>query len=259
MELVFLGTGTSQGVPMIAFDEHACDLGDPRNWRMRTSAHVVMGRHRIQLDAGPEFRLQCIQNRISDIDLLVLTHEHADHIMGMDDLRRFCDRRNGAPIPIYSTPNGLRRIAEIYPYAVRDRPLYRGYPAFDLHPMPPRLDLEDGTIESCLLPHGRFDVLGLVFTETATGKRLAYYTDCGAVGPDARRLAEAVDVLVIDGLRREPHPTHLTVDQAVEVGHAIGARRSFLTHITHCVDHATLLRELPGDVQPAYDGLRLTI
>lgn len=259
MELIFLGTGTSQGVPMIAFHNHGCDLADPRNWRMRTSAHLRIGRHRIQLDAGPEFRLQCIHNKIEDIDLLFLTHEHADHIMGMDDLRRFCDRRDGEPIPIYSTDPGLQRIAEIFPYAVREKPLYRGYPAFNLLPMPRRLELEDATVESCLLPHGRFDVLGLVFTENATGARIAYYTDCGSVGPDARQLAANVDVLVIDGLRHEPHPTHLTVEQAIEVAHSVGAKRAFLTHIAHMIDHATLSRSLPKDVELAYDGLHITI
>ncbi len=259
MELVFLGTGTSQGVPMIAFDGHRCDLRDRRNWRTRTSAHVVLGRHHIQIDAGPEFRLQCIHNGIVDIDLLILTHEHADHIMGMDDLRRFCDRRGGDPIPVYSTPEVLRRVAEIYPYAVGPRPAFRGYPAFDLRPMPERLGLEDGTVDSCLLPHGRFSVLGLVFTEKATARRAAYYTDCGEVGAEGRRLARGAHVLVIDGLRPEPHPTHLTVDQAIEIARATGVGRAFLTHIAHAIDHETVSRSLPSNVQLAYDGLRVSV
>ena len=182
MEIVFMGTGTSQGVPMIACDCAVCRSSDPRNRRSRTSVHVVMGGVHIQVDAAPEFREQCIRNAIPEVDLFILTHGHADHVLGMDDMRRYCDRRAGEGIPVYSTPQGLDRIRSIYPYAIGSKPTFRGYPAFVLHEMPPILDLGVGTISTAILPHGRVEVLGLVFEERATGARFAYFTDCKEVG-----------------------------------------------------------------------------
>jgi phosphoribosyl 1,2-cyclic phosphate phosphodiesterase len=259
MELIFMGTGTSQGVPMIAFDGHHCDLSDPRNHRTRTSAHVVMGGHHVQIDAGPEFRLQCLAQNIRQIDTFILTHGHSDHLMGMDDLRRFCDLRGGAAMTVFTSEEGMERVKSVFPYAIGERPSSKGYAAFLPVRMPEVLELPGGKVASCLLPHGRIEVLGLVFEEAGTGKRLAYYTDCKEVGPRARELARGVDVLVIDGLRPEPHPTHLCIAEAVEVARALGAKRTFLTHLTHHVDHARVAAELPPGVEPAYDGLRVEV
>ncbi|MEN8863292.1 MAG: MBL fold metallo-hydrolase, partial [Lentimonas sp.] len=179
MELIFLGTGTSQGVPMIAQPEGVgCDLNNPMNWRTRTSIHVEMGGHYIQVDASPEFRMQCIQNEIQQIDTFILTHSHADHILGMDDLRRFCDLKGGVALPVYSNTDGLQRISDIFPYAIMDKPVVKGYPAFKLEEMPKELEVSGGLIESVVLPHGPMEVLGLIFTEKDTGKKLAYFTDC---------------------------------------------------------------------------------
>jgi phosphoribosyl 1,2-cyclic phosphate phosphodiesterase len=257
MELVFLGTGTSQGVPMIAQPEGLCDLQDARNWRTRSSVHVTVGQTRVQVDAAQELRLQCIRNEISEVDLFILTHGHADHILGMDDLRRFCDRRGGEALPVYSTEEGQERVRAIFPYALGGRPASRGYPAFDVRPMPPVLPVEGGTIRSTLLPHRPIEVLGLIFEEG--DRKIAYYTDCSGVPTEAAALARNADVLVLDGLRREPHPSHMTIDQAAATAHQLGARRTFLTHMTASVDHATVNAELPSGVQLAYDGLRLTV
>ena len=254
-----MGTGTSQGVPMIACDCPVCLSSDPRNRRSRTSVHVIMGGLHIQVDAAPEFREQCLRNSIPEVDVFVLTHGHADHILGMDDLRRFCDRRSGEGIPVYSTPEALNRVRSIYPYAIGAKPAFRGYPAFVLHEMPSVLDLGVGTVTSVLLPHGRVEVLGLVFEERETGARLAYFTDCKEVGPEARKLAGGAGVVVLDGLRQEPHPTHMSIDEACEVADAIGAPLSFLTHLTHTVDHETIEAGLPNTVRLAFDGLRLTV
>jgi len=260
MEITFLGTGTSQGVPMIGCDCDICRSADPRNRRTRTSVHVVMGGRHIQVDAAPEFREQCIRNGIKAVDTFVLTHGHADHVLGMDDLRRFCGVSGGKEaIPIYGTPDGLDRVRSIYPYAIGERPEFRGYPAFVLHEMPALLDLGVGTIASTLLPHGRMNVLGLVFSDRESGAKLVYYTDCKEVGPEARRLALGADVVVLDGLRQEPHPTHMSISEAVVVAATIGAPRNFLTHLTHSVDHAGTGAALPESVRLAYDGLKLVI
>jgi phosphoribosyl 1,2-cyclic phosphate phosphodiesterase len=259
MDVVLLGTGTSQGVPMIGCGCAVCTSSDPRNHRTRASVHVVLGNLHVQVDAAPEFRLQCLKEKVDRLDLFVLTHGHADHIAGMDDLRRFCDLLGGTALPVYSTEEGMGRVRAMFPYAVRDKPLARGYPAFALKGMPAVIELPQGTIASTLLPHGGVNTLGLLFTERGTGRRLAYYTDCKSLPPEAVALAREADVLVLDGLRPDPHPTHLSIAEAVEAAREIGAKRTYLTHLTHLSDHAALEAELPESVSPGYDGLQLTI
>lgn len=252
-----MGTGTSQGVPMIAHPEDGCDLNNPKNWRTRSSIHVVMDEHHIQVDAAPEFRMQCIHCGIETLDTFILTHHHADHILGMDDLRRFCDLKGGVALPVYSNTEGLKQVRTIFPYAIVKKPKVRGYPAFNLHKMPSMLELSGGRVESITLPHGSIDVLGLVFTEASSGKKLVYFTDCKSVDADAQALAEGADVVVLDGLRFKPHPSHMTVDEAVQVAIKIGAPLSYLTHMTYKVDHESTEAKLPENIHLAFDGLRL--
>jgi phosphoribosyl 1,2-cyclic phosphate phosphodiesterase len=259
MEVIFLGTGTSQGVPMIACDCAVCTSDDPRNQRTRASIHVVMDGLHVQVDAAPEFRLQCLREKIQQLDVFILTHGHADHIAGMDDLRRFCDLHGGVALPVYTTAEGMTRTRAMFPYAMGEKPAAQGYAAFKLAAMPPVFDWPQGTIHSTLLPHGDLNTLGLVFTERSGGKKFAYYTDCKSVPPEAIALARGADAMVLDGLRATPHPSHLSIDEAVAVARAIAAPQTWLTHLTHTSDHATLAAALPPGVQPAHDGLRLKI
>jgi phosphoribosyl 1,2-cyclic phosphate phosphodiesterase len=259
MEVIFLGTGTSQGVPMIACDCAVCTSTDPRNRRTRQSIHLVMDELHVQVDASSEFRLRCIEERVTWIDFFILTHGHADHVAGMDDLRRFCDLHGGAALTIYATDEGMGRVLSIYPYAILDRPLVKGYAAFNLQQMPERLELPQGTIESTLLPHGGVNTLGLAFTERSSGRKFTYYTDCKSVPPAAVELARGSDVVVLDGLRPMPHPSHMTIDEAVAVAAEIAAPLTYLTHLTHLSDHAATEAKLPLGVRLAYDGLRLQL
>ena len=254
MEIFVLGSGTSHGVPMIACDCGVCTSADPRDQRMRASVHVVMDGLRIQVDATPEFRLQAIRARLPRIDLFVLTHGHADHILGMDDLRRFCDVREDGVLPVYCGEEGEHRIRAIYPYALLPpRPQRDGYARFDLRRMPARLELPEGTIESTPLPHGHVETLGLVFTERSSGRRFAYYTDCKTVPPAGQDLARGADLLLIDGLRPQPHGSHQSISEAVEMIGRIEPRRAYLTHIAHSVAHADEDRLLPTSVRFAQD------
>jgi phosphoribosyl 1,2-cyclic phosphate phosphodiesterase len=239
--------------------EGSCDLSDPRNWRGRTSAHVRMGEMAIQIDAAPEFRLQCIRDRIEWIDLFLLTHGHSDHVMGMDDLRRFIDLRDGRALPVYSTPEGLQRVAEVFPYAIRPKPEFKGYPAFAPELMPAQLTTSAGTISMTLLPHGRVEVMGLVFEEAETGKKLAYYTDCKRLTPKAVELAKGADLIVLDALRPMPHPTHMTLHEAIEAAEELGARQTFFTHMTYMIDHARDSKRLPRGMAFAHDGLKVEL
>jgi phosphoribosyl 1,2-cyclic phosphate phosphodiesterase len=259
MEVIILGSGTSQGVPMIGCDCAVCTSTDPRNKRSRTSIHVVMDGLHVQVDAAPEFRLQCLREGIGKLDLFLLTHGHADHIAGMDDLRRFCDLAGGQGLNVWSTDEGVSRVTAMYPYAILERPVVRGYPAFKLAVMPPRLDFPQGSIQAFLLPHGPISVLGLVFSEASSGKRFAYYTDCKRITPDAMEAVKGADALVVDGLRPEVHPSHMNFEEAIAACQQIGAGRSWLTHLTHFTDHAAFEATLPPGIKLAYDGLRFEV
>jgi phosphoribosyl 1,2-cyclic phosphate phosphodiesterase len=259
MEVIFLGTGTSQGVPMIACDCAVCASDDPRNRRTRASIHVVMDGLHVQVDAPPEFRMQCLREKIRRLDVFILTHGHADHVAGMDDLRRFCDLIGGNALTVYSTEEGMGRVLAMYPYAMAERPIAKGYAAFKLVAMPTLLDFPEGTIQSTLLPHGGVNTLGLVFTERSSGKKFVYYTDCKRVPREGVEFARGADILVLDGLRPEPHPSHLSIAEACAAAEEIGAPQTWLTHLTHHTDHGPAEAALPGGIKFAYDGLRLSL
>ncbi len=259
MEVIFLGTGTSQGVPMIACDCSVCTSADPRNRRTRASIHVVMDGLHVQVDASPEFRLQCLREDVRKMDMFILTHGHADHIAGMDDIRRFCDLLGGTAMCVYSTEEGIGRVLAMFPYAIAERPISKGYAAFKLIPLLEALEFPQGTIQSTLLPHGGLNTLGLVFTERSSRKKFVYYTDCKRVPAAAVQLARGADAVVLDGLRAQPHPTHMSIDEAVAVAKEIGAEQTWLTHLTHLNDHEALREVLPSGIAPAFDGLRLSL
>ena len=178
MEVIFLGTGTSQGVPMIACQCAVCTSADPRNHRTRTSIHVVMDGLHVQVDAPPEFRLQCLRESLAWVDCFILTHGHADHIAGMDDLRRFCDLLGGTALTVYSTEEGLGRVLAMYPYAMTERPIAKGYAAFRLETMPECLEISAETDQGEVMGvrHRDFIVEGVQFHPesilTIEGKRL---------------------------------------------------------------------------------------
>jgi len=255
-----MGTGTSQGVPLIACDCPVCASLDPRDVRYRTHVHVEMGGLNLQVDAAPEFRLRALELGLRKIDAVFLTHGHADHILGFDDMRRFCDLRGAEALPVYGEEFGLERLRAIFPYAILDKPKVRGYPAFIPKLMPESLSLGDaGMVRSALLPHGRFQTLGLVFEERATGSKLAYYTDCKGLGKDAVDLARGADLLVIDGLRERAHPSHMNFEEAVAAARQVGAARTLLIHMAHEWSHAKLEDWLPEGMAPAHDGLVLEL
>ncbi len=244
---------------MIACHCDVCTSLDPRNRRTRSGLHVVMDGLHVQVDAAPEFRLQCIREGIEKMDFFILTHGHSDHVMGMDDLRRFCDLIGGKALTVYTTDEGMHRVLSIFPYAIVERPVSTGYAAFKLLQMPPVLELPQGTIRSALLPHGGINTLGLVFEEKSSGRKFAYYNDCKRIPREAVALAKGADVVVLDGLRVEPHPTHMNIEEACAAAAEIGAPTSYLTHLTHRIEHGEWSNKLPAGVLLAYDGLRLKL
>ncbi len=260
LTVTLLGTGTSTGVPVIGCDCDVCTSSDPRDARLRTSAHIVAhaleGDVHVQIDVGPDFRTQALRAGLEDVDGLVITHEHFDHVVGLDDLRPFFFGDRPA-VPVFARPGTADALRSMFRY-VFDR-TYPGASRLDLHPVDGPFVISSRTSKGSVevvpitAPHGRFEVMGVRIGN------FGYLTDAGSVPPEARAVLEGVDTLVLDGLRPEPHPTHLTFLEAAAVAADVGARETWLTHVTHNVLHAQADAMLPDGVRLAYDGLVLEV
>jgi phosphoribosyl 1,2-cyclic phosphate phosphodiesterase len=257
MRLTFLGTGTSFGVPQIGCDCAVCSSSDPRDKRTRSGAILQAAGATILIDTPPELRLQLIAGGFSRVDAVLYTHEHADHVNGIDDLRIFSVRQR-KPLPIYGPAETLQQVRASFNYIFDEavRP-YEGTskPSLSLHPTEPDRLISVAGIE--LLPlafqHGHLRVFGY-----RVGG-LAYITDVKVIGERERERLRDLDVLVLNSLWWRPHPTHLSIAEAIETARALGARRTYLTHLTHETGHADLEARLPPGVLPAYDGLTVEV
>lgn len=253
MRLTLLGTGTSFGVPQIGCTCRVCTSADPRDRRARTAALVESAGARILIDTPPELRLGLLAAHVGAVDAVLYTHDHADHTHGIDDLRALSGGSRGT-LPIYGPKDSLERMRVKFDYIFD--PNVPAIPS-SARPSVTATALEPGRVARIagldVLPiafqHGPSLVFGYRF-----GK-LAYVTDVQRVGEDAVKALAGVEVLVLNALFYRSHPTHLSVPEAVAAARAIGASRTFLTHLTHETAHADLERDLPPEVRPAYDGL----
>lgn len=257
MRLTFLGTGTSFGVPQIGCECAVCRSTDPRDKRTRAGAIVESDGATILIDTPPELRLQLIATGFSNVDAVIYTHEHADHINGIDDLRMFSVRQR-RPLPVYGPPETLDRLRSSFNYIFDDAVLpYEGTskPSLEMHAVEPGRPFPVAGVDVLPLAfrHGHLRVFGYRFG------RLAYVTDVKSIPEAERECLSGLDVLVLNALWWRPHPTHLSIDEAIEAAQAIGARRTYLTHLTHETGHAELAARLPQGIFPAYDGLTVEV
>ncbi|MCH7838875.1 MAG: MBL fold metallo-hydrolase [Planctomycetes bacterium] len=254
MEVIILGSGTSHGVPMIGCDCEVCTSDDPRDRRTRPSIFVRVGGCHFLVDTAPELRLQCLANNIKRLDAVLFTHHHADHVMGLDDLRRF-NWIMKRKIPCYGSQQTVSALQRMFSYAFDPKPgSPHSSPQLELHAIDSQPFAIGGeTIIPIPLMHGPMPVLGLRFG------RFAYCTDCNVIPEESLALLRDLDVLVLDALRNTPHPTHFTIDQAVEMAQRIGAKTTYFTHMTHELGHEATNRKLPKGMALAFDGLRIAV
>lgn len=257
IQLTFLGTGTSQGVPVIGCDCAVCCSVDTRDARLRTSAMVEVGEKRFVIDAGPDFRQQMLRERVSHITAILLTHKHKDHIGGLDDVRalNFVDYPHEIhTVNIYGTRDTCACVRKDYDYAFSANP-YRGVPQMALHEFGTEpFEIEGVEIVPIRGEHSRFEVTGFRFG------RLAYLTDFKAIDSAECEKLRGVEVLVVNALRFEPHDSHFSVEEALQLVDKIAPKRTYLTHMSHDIGlHCVANLRLPDGVEFAYDGLKIEI
>lgn len=253
MKITFLGTGTSHGIPMIACNCKVCISANPKNKRMRTSVLVSKNGCNILIDATPELRLQCIKNNVTRLDAVLITHPHADHIFGLDDLRRF-NMIQRADIPIYGASDTMNTIRNIFAYVFNSEPDHGGYkPRFSLNIINGNLELAGFSIVPIEAVHGDGQVTGYRF------ENFAYITDASKIPNESLEKLKGLDVLVLGALRYIPHVKHFSIEQALNVVKQLKPLKTYFTHMCHDIEHEEDNRKLPSGVEFAYDGLVIDI
>lgn len=247
--VTFLGTGTSHGVPMIGCRCAVCRSDDPHDRRLRPSIHVqIDGGPAILIDTATDLRQQALTNDITRVDAVLFTHSHADHVMGLDELRRF-NATSGRKLPVHADAKTGAELRRIFSYAFEPpKGPGGGVPDLALVEIDGAFEVEGLTVRPVPVMHGPQPILGFRIG------RFAYLTDCNHVPETSMALLGGLDVLVLDALRHRPHPTHFTVKDAVEVAGRIGARETYFTHICHDLPHAATNADLPAGMALAYDG-----
>jgi phosphoribosyl 1,2-cyclic phosphate phosphodiesterase len=255
-QMILLGTGTSNGVPMIGCHCDVCESSNPRNKRTRSGVVIQGPAGNFLIDTPPELRLQLVRERVDMVGAAVFTHAHADHLFGLDDLRIFSYYLKQA-ISLYCEPETERRIRKSFDYAFDDPYASRHFgavPQFQVHSIGTEpFELMGLLVRPIRLWHGEMPVLGFRIND------VAFCTDVSRIPDESWALLEGLDVLVLDALREKPHPTHFNLPQALNVVQQAGPRQAYLTHISHVLEHETTNARLPPGVALAYDGLRIPL
>lgn len=247
-----MGSGTSSGVPVIGCDCSVCSSDNPKNQRFRAGLKIEFDGRVVLVDTPTDLRQQALRFGLSRLDAILFTHAHADHMFGLDDVRIFNFRQRRA-IPCYGSAATLESLRRTFAYIFQTGQRGGGKPQLDLHPIDGQFELFGRSLTPVPVLHGEMPVLGFRFGG------LAYVTDCSYISPASRELLEGLEVLILGALRYKPHPTHFSIEQAIEVAAETGARRTFFTHLAHDVDHHRPQLALPPGVEFGYDGLVLEV
>jgi len=252
MKLTFLGTGTSTGVPTLGCRCRVCTSADPRDQRTRPSLLLEYDGRAVVIDTTPDFRAQALRHQMQRLDAAVFTHAHADHILGLDDVRPFYFRQQ-TPIPIYADAHCLENIRRTFQYIFDGLYPYGGIARLDPHLIDGPFDLWGLRLTPVPVLHGNLPILGFRFGQAA------YLTDFSAIPETSLPLLDGLEVLILDALRPKPHPAHSSIEQSLAWVEQLKPRRAFFTHMAHQVSHAEISASLPPHVRLAYDGLQLDL
>jgi phosphoribosyl 1,2-cyclic phosphate phosphodiesterase len=257
LAITFLGTGTSMGVPMIRCQCEVCQSKDPRDQRLRSSVYVQTSARSWVVDTGAEFRIQALREKIQNLDAVLYSHSHADHIMGFDDLRRFGSAPGGA-IPIYASRETMQNMQTAFSYAFSGEARFPGYVLPEPHLILGPFVLGQTEIHPIRVEHGNAHVFAFLFRQ-AGRSLVAYMSDCKRVDPEGLKTLEGVDTLILGTPCRREHPTHMNMIEGMALAKRLSPRQTYFTHLSHDFGHAATQKELPGNVFLAYDGLRLEL
>jgi len=252
MKLTFLGTGTSSGVPLLACNCKVCTSSDPHDKRTRPSILIEVGGRSLVIDTAPDFRTQALREGMQRLDAVLFTHSHADHILGLDEVRIFYFRQQ-KPIPIYASAQSLQDIKRTFKYIFDGTYPFGGIARLDPHVIDGPFEAQGLKIVPIPVLHGNLPILGFRING------VAYLTDVSNIPESSYPLLEGLEVLILDTLRRHPHPTHMTVEQSLKVMERLKVRRGYCTHIAHELGHEETNAQLPPHVRLAYDGLQLDL
>ena len=255
MKITFLGTGTSQGVPVIACTCPTCTSIDIKDKRLRTSAYIEIGGQHFVIDIGPDFRQQMLNQNLNELDAILITHEHNDHVIGLDDVRPFNFIQKKS-IPIYGLKSVLLDVRSRFSYIFKTEK-YPGSPSISLHYVEPQMAFEVNGVEIIPLAatHGNIPVLGFLFEQ-----KLAYLTDVKHMTESEIAKIRNIDVLVLNALHHREHHSHLNLKEAVQLIHKINPKKTYLTHMSHRMGlHSLVESQLPQNIHLAYDGLQINL
>ncbi len=254
MKVTFLGTGTSSGIPMIGCDCKVCSSTNPKDKRLRTSAMISVNDVNIVIDVGPDFRQQMLSNQVKNVDAILITHEHNDHIIGMDDIRPF-NFNSGKQMDVYAIERTAIELKDRFKYIFRNE-AYPGAPQIRLHIIDPQVSFEISGIKITPIEvmHGRLRIVGFRIGD------FTYVTDAKTISLSEMEKIRGSKVLALNALRRKEHHSHLTLQQAIEVVQEIQPDTAYFTHFSHWLaTHEELETELPNNIFPAFDNLNIEI
>ncbi|MGA2695489.1 MAG: MBL fold metallo-hydrolase [Terriglobales bacterium] len=249
--LTVLGSGTSMGVPTIGCNCAVCHSSDPHDRRTRPSVLIEYDGHGVLIDTTPDFREQAIREHIRHLDAVIYTHTHADHILGIDDLRPLSYHHKPGKLPLYAKPDAAEFLQNMFRYIFEPKYKFGGLPQVELRAIDSPVDLFGAKFEPVTVIHGETEIYGYRFGSAA------YLTDHSSIPLISLGQLRNLDILFLDALRHMPHPTHSTVEQSLSIVEEVKPKRAFFTHICHDLPHAATNASLPPHVRLAYDGMKL--
>lgn len=253
MKVTFLGTGTSDGVPIIGCKCDVCSSRNKKNKRTRSSIMITYNNKNYVVDTSLDFRYQMLRENVDNVHAIFYTHHHADHVSGIVDLRSLNFIMGNKTINCYANKPTLDALREKYDYFFTPTQIGGGLPKVLFHLFESPIFIDDIKVTPLKVKHGNLDILGYRFND------FSYITDASYISDETLKILEGTEVLVLNGLRYKPHPTHFSLQQALDISNIIKPKRTYFTHMTHNIDHNELLKQLPSNVYPAYDSLTIEV